>query len=337
MNTSASGQYKFILTAVLVFICLMVGLQAHEKMSSLQQAKLLSDEVNIDLLMNDVFWLADDARLGRASGTPSEDEVAAWLIKRYEDLKLEQFKKLGLSNFTHNFEFHVYDDMGVEHPAFGENIIGIIPGKEEPNKYLIVSAHYDHLGIEDGMIHNGADDDATGVAAVLEIARVIKDMGLQPNKTIIFAAFSAEEIGRYGSRNFCHMIYDKQITKNMMGLNFEMFGIARNLNNVGPMYMHIWEQQTVATQPIIQAVKTASDALNVDMITSFDIDPGSDALELLDCGVSATTMDVGGGERFEFYHPYYHSPEDKPEHIDQRSFHKAVQVASMSVWLLANE
>ena len=155
---------------------------------------------------------------------------------------------------------------------------------------------------------------------------------MQPQKTIIFAAFSAEEIGRYGSRNFCHAIYDKNIVHSMKALNFEMFGVAKGT----PMYVHLWEQQTLATQPIINAVRTASDALSVDMITSMEIDPGSDALELLDCGVIATTMDVGGGEQFEYNHPYYHTPEDKPEHIDQNNFHQAVQVAAMSVWLLAN-
>ena len=333
MTVKIYTQYKIFLAVICLLGFSFLTVNANQKNNILKQAQLLSQEIDIKLLMDDVAWMADDARMGRASGTPAEDEVGQWLATRYEQLGLTQFTQLGIANFTHDFEFHVYDQYGNEHPAFGENILGIIQGSQQPDEYLIVSAHYDHLGVEDGQIYNGADDDASGVAAVLEVARVIKKFGWQPKKTLVFAAFSAEEIGRYGSRNFCHAIHRKNIFQQMMGFNFEMLGATKG----APMFVHVWEQQTPATQPILHAVKTASDMLDVDMRTTADIDPGSDALELLECGVTATTMDVSGGEEFEYHHPYYHSPEDKPEHIDQENFFQAVQVAAMSVWLLANE
>ncbi len=332
MTQNKHKRYKITIVVIFFIFFFVITAQANKPKNQHQQALEFSQEVSMDYLMNDVLWLADDARLGRASGTASEDEVAEWLIERYMKLDLSPAKKLGLSDFTHNFEYHVYDDAGIEHPAFGKNIIGVIPGSGKPNKYLIVSAHYDHLGVEDGLIYNGADDNATGVAAMLEVARVIKKSGRQPEKTIIFVSFSAEEIGRHGSWNFCHILHKNNIVDNTVGLNFEMFGVVKG----SPMYVHVWEQQTLATQPIIQAIKTASDALNVNMITSFDLDPGSDALELLNCGVTATTIDVGGGDRFEYNHPYYHSPDDKVSNIDQNNFYQATQIVAMSVWLLAN-
>ncbi len=318
----------------LIVLGFVYNLNAGDKHAhTLSQATLLSKQINLSYLMSDVHWLADDDRFGRASGTVYEDEVAQWLIDRYKQLELKQFNKLGLSNYTHQFEFHVYDDAGIEHPAFGENIIGVIPGSEKPEAYLIVSSHYDHLGVEDGQIYNGADDDASGVAAMLEIARVISGLGVKPKKSILFVAFSAEEIGRYGSNNFCYEIYDRNLSDAMIGLNLEMLGAAKGRLT----YINVWEQEHFSTQPIIKAVKAGSDVIDVPMIATASIDPGSDALELLDCGVVATTMDVGGGEQFEFNHPYYHSPDDKPEHIYQKGFHEAVQVASIAVWLLANE
>ena len=232
----------------------------------------------------------------------------------------------------HDFEYHVYDDVGVEHPAFSKNIIGIIPGINESNEYVIVSAHYDHLGVEDGLIYNGADDNATGVAAMLEIARVIRNFSIKPSKTIVFVSFSAEEIGLHGSWNFCNAAHENNLAHSMVALNLEMFGPAKN----SPMFVHLWEQQTPITQPIIEAVRLASNKLNVDMTTTADIDPGSDALQLLDCEIAATTLDVSGGSDFEKYHPYYHSPDDKLSNIDQENFHTAVQVSVMAVWLLAN-
>ena len=334
--------YKVIIlfvTAMLMSLCLHAELEQRYIASKNNlfkindHARSLAKEISIDYLMSDVIWLSDDARLGRASGTPSEDEVGQWLADRYELLNLKTFRELGLSNYIHEFEFHVYDDAGVEHPAFGENIIGMIPGSENPDEYLIISSHYDHLGVENGQIYNGADDDASGVAAMLEVARVILKLGVKPKKSILFIAFSAEEIGRYGSRNLCHAIYDRRLNEKMIGLNFEMFGASRS----AAPYVNIWEQETTKTHPIIAAVKAASDEMNVHMMLSASIDPGSDALELLDCGVVATTMDMGGGEQFENNHPFYHSPEDKPEHIDQDGYNKAVKIAAMATWLLAND
>lgn len=295
-------------------------------------SKKIVKAVNIDYLMRDVEWLADDARLGRASGTPSEDEVIAWLVERYSQLSLNPFKKIKLSNYKHDFEYHTYDDAGIERPAFSKNIVGVIEGQEKNGGYVIISAHFDHLGVENGYIFNGADDDASGVAAMLEIARVILELGVQPKKSIVLVGFAAEEIGRHGSWNFCHAIYENKLAHKMVGLNLEMLGPAKHSNP----YVNIWGQGRNSTQPIINAVKLASLEAKVDMIVSPSLDPGSDALELLECGVVATSMDMSGGDLFESYHPYYHTPDDKPEHIDQNAYLKAVQVAAMATWLLAN-
>ena len=324
------GKTLSLIAYLILFSSSIVSAEEHATI--LKQAKILSTQINKDNLINDVAWLSDDARLGRASGTHAADEVAQWLIKRFEKIRLENFTKLGLKNFIHDFEYHVYDDAGVEHPAFSKNIIGIIPGANKSPEYLIVSAHYDHLGVEDELIYNGADDNATGVAAMLEIARVISEFSMQPDKTIVFVSFSAEEIGLHGSWNFCNAAHENNLAHSMTALNLEMFGPVKN----SPMFVHLWEQQTHTTQPIIQAVKQASDALNVEMMTTADIDPGSDALQLLECEIAATTIDVSGGSEFEKYHPYYHSPDDKLSNIDRENFHTAVQVSAMSVWLLAN-
>ena len=296
-------------------------------------AKNIHAAIDINKLMSDVEWLADDARMGRGTGTPAEEEVIRWLKKRFSSLSLKPFKKIKLSNFAHDFEFHRYDDAGIEHPAYSKNIVGVIEGSDKGGEYVLVSSHFDHLGVENGSIFNGADDDASGVAAMLEIARVILEQGIKPKKSIVFVAFAAEEIGRHGSWNFCHAIYEGKVSNKMVALNLEMLGPASHSSP----YVHVWEQDRYSTQPIIHALRLASEEVKVGMITTASLDPGSDALELLECGVAATTMDMSGGEQFEMHHPYYHTPEDKAENIDQRAYLKAVQVAAIATWLLAND
>lgn len=109
-----------------------------------------------------------------------------------------------------------------EVPLF--NVAGIIPGKSKPDEYVVFSGHYDHLGIGKGMqgdsIYNGADDDASGVTAMITLAKYYKKLN-NNERTLIFVAFTAEEIGGYGARHFTTTVdADKVVAM----FNIEMIG-----------------------------------------------------------------------------------------------------------------
>ena len=289
------------------------------------QALEFAKQMDIDLMMDDVAWLADDARQGRATGFPGEDAAGQWLIERYQSLGLQVFKQMGLSDYIHKFTFP-YDDEYLH----GENIIGVLPGGIKADEFVVISAHYDHLGIEDGEIYNGADDDATGVAVVLEMARLFAQSNLRPQKSIVFIAFTGEEIGHVGSGNFCYEIFMQRLVEKLTVLNLEMLGAVRDT------YVNIWDQGNTLARPIVAAVASASKQLNMPLLVSSGLDPGSDAVELLDCKIAATTMDAGGGDDFYDNHPHYHAPTDDPEHIHREGFLKVAQVATIAIWRLAN-
>ena len=104
------------------------------------------------------------------------------------------------------------------------NVVGIIPGRSKKNEYVIFSAHYDHLGIgaavENDSIYNGANDDAAGTTAVIMLARYFKALG-NNERTIVFAAFTAEEVGGFGSQYFSRQMNAAQVTAMF---NIEMIG-----------------------------------------------------------------------------------------------------------------
>jgi Zn-dependent M28 family amino/carboxypeptidase len=109
-------------------------------------------------------------------------------------------------------------------PITMSNVVGIIPGKTKPDEFVVFSGHYDHIGINpvvDGdSISNGADDDASGTTAVIELARYFKKIK-NNNRTIIFVAFTAEEIGGYGSRYFSEQLNPDKV---VAMFNIEMIG-----------------------------------------------------------------------------------------------------------------
>ena len=106
---------------------------------------------------------------------------------------------LNILGFEGNYE-QTFTFNSIEKTLTGTNVLAEIKGTQHPEKYIVISAHHDHLGIINGEIYNGADDDASGTAAVIALAAYFKDRS--PKHTLIFAAVDAEEIGSLGAEHF---------------------------------------------------------------------------------------------------------------------------------------
>ena len=159
-------------------------------------------------LQTDVKTLADDAMEGRKVGTKGEKKASEYLVKR--------FKEMGLTGAISDSKTPYFDPFEAQPSVHGtptgpkitgRNVVAVLPGQGEGTIYI--GAHYDHWGWggegslyrgADSAIHNGADDNASGVAAVLELARRFHDSPLQ--NTVVFIAFSGEEMGLWGSNAF---------------------------------------------------------------------------------------------------------------------------------------
>ncbi len=161
-------------------------------------------------LMRTVRVLAADSMEGRRAGTPGGARARRYLIER--------LKALGIGPLGGSYEhpFPLPRDS-----ATGVNILSVIPGSKPGGQYIVLSAHYDHVGIRRGEIYNGADDNASGVAAVLAIAEELKKTSLQ--HPVIIALFDAEEGGLSGARAF---LANPPVPKEQIGmiLNMDMVG-----------------------------------------------------------------------------------------------------------------
>ncbi len=160
-------------------------------------------------VLADLRYLADDARQGRGLGTRGLEEAGAYIAAQFERLGLRP----GAANGTWFQDFTVSPDApAVAHlglPATAtRNIVAVLPGRSPAlsGQVVIIGAHYDHLGLggpnaldpdSTGAVHNGADDNGSGTVALLEIARRLA--AARPARTIVFVAFSGEELGVLGS------------------------------------------------------------------------------------------------------------------------------------------
>ncbi|WP_113908343.1 M28 family peptidase [Aliidiomarina celeris] len=150
-------------------------------------ASTIPERLNIERLMADVTWLADAEREGRLQGSNGGIAARNYIAQRFHELGLEP---AGTEGYFHPFTTSVTDNAA--------NVVGIVPGTRPNLRTLVLTAHYDHLGVRDGDIYHGADDNASGVAAILEIARFLQQY---PNQhPIMIIALDSEERGIQGSR-----------------------------------------------------------------------------------------------------------------------------------------
>jgi hypothetical protein len=181
-----------------------------EYMSALQSGK------NMLILIDPKFEALFKRVRGRSAGgsvafkgTETKKTALVFVLGTFDDVK----------SFTVNYEVK-----SQELPLF--NVAGIIPGKTKPNEYVVFSGHYDHLGIiapvKGDSIANGADDDASGTTAVITLAKYYKKLNNNA-RTLVFVAFTAEEIGEYGSQYFAKTVDPDKV---VAMFNIEMIGKA---------------------------------------------------------------------------------------------------------------
>jgi Zn-dependent M28 family amino/carboxypeptidase len=190
-------------------------------------------EIDSQKLLENTKLLSDDALEGRAFSKPGNQKT--------QNIIFDKFTKLGLKTvvgnnlfqeFSHTFKGEERQDIFPikkakedfsnvpDTIAYGANIIGMLKGQS--NKSIVISAHYDHLGIRDGKIFNGADDNASGTAALFTIAEYFKNK--PTNHNFIFAALDAEEIGSLGAEYFLKNYKDAA----MINLNINLDMIAHS-------------------------------------------------------------------------------------------------------------
>lgn len=208
---------KRILT-VLVFTVFLTSVFAQTTAVKFVKTAPSSKVINAERLLKDIETLAADDMEGRGVGTRGGAKARAYVVKRFNGSGVKPFK----NSYVQPFEFTNRAGAKIE----AANVVGYIEGKKHKDKYIIITAHYDHDGIKNGEIYNGADDDASGTAALFALAEYFKKK--KPSHTLIFAAFDAEESGLRGSRAF---VAAPPVAKESIRLNINLDMISRSDKN----------------------------------------------------------------------------------------------------------
>lgn len=260
----------------------------------------------------DLRYLADDGREGRGIGTAGLDSAAAYVAAAFRRIGL---KPGGTDGYFQPFTVDSSAPAAAHVPgvagARARNVVGVLPGSGRlGNQTVVIGAHYDHLGRggfgaldapdSNGVVHNGADDNASGTVALLEIARRLKSQDAANRRAVVFAAFSGEELGLLGSTYYVkHPARPLETTYAM--LNLDMVG------RLGDRKLAVFGTETANEFPAL-----------LDSVASHDQMP-----------VSGTGDGYGSSDHESFYtqnipvlhffsgmHPDYHRSTDDWDKID---------------------
>ena len=187
--------------------------------------------VDREQLMKDLRALSDPSLEGRRTGTPGGLKARAWVEAQFAAIGLAQ---AGSSGYQQPFEFEHRSVRGVLSPgrpfrttySDAANVIGKVDGTTSGARAIVVSAHYDHLGVGDGTTYPGADDNASGVAVLLAIARQFR--AAAPRHPILLVAFDAEELGLRGAEA---LVGSSLLPATAVALNVNLDMVSRNDDN----------------------------------------------------------------------------------------------------------
>lgn len=259
-------------------------------------------------MVDALFVLAADSMEGRAVGTAGGARARRFL--------LSQLRSIGVApvggSFEHPFEFTTRQGVAVE----GVNLLAQVRGTTHPDRFLVVSAHYDHVGVRNGEIYNGADDNASGTAALLELARRLRAAPL--GHSVILAFFDAEESGLRGAAAF---VAAPPVPKEAIAMNLNMDMVSRSEASV------LWAAGT-APYPQFRPI-----LLGIEPVPGVTLKLGHDTDADGPSNNWTSQSDQGAFHRagipFLYFgvedHPGYHKPTDDAEAVTHQFYIGAVE------------
>jgi len=283
-----------------------------------------------------VEYLASQELGGRFPATAGDTLASEYIASQLRSLKLKPIvKEKKNKGFYHNFSFVKADVERNTH-----NIIAVIPGKDKrlKHEYIVVGSHYDHLGLggkDSGSrrpdtlgVHPGADDNASGDAVVLQLAKHFKKV--RSPRSIIFAFFGAEEQGLIGSKNFLEWM--KHADDQRINLPADIKGIVAmvNLDMVGRMRDHAMSVSGTGTSSEFKAIaESVAELTKLNISCTPDGYGPSDHASFVAVDIPVLFLTTGG-------HMEYHTPDDVPSTLNYDGMQQTLEFSQELITRLAN-
>jgi Peptidase family M28 len=256
-------------------------------------------------------------------------------------LKPKNFKKMieGKNVKTKNTFLTVKSERGSDLVPTA-NIAALIEGTDKTDEYVVVSAHYDHVGIDDkGRIYNGADDDGSGTCALLELAEALskaKDAGNGPRRNVLFLWVTGEEKGLLGSQYYTDVAPLFPLEKTICDLNIDMIGRIDKGHEKDENYVYVIGSDKLSSELHAISEKANKESENLFLDYTFNDPKDSNRFYYRSDHYNFAKNKIPVAFYFTGVHADYHQPGDDVEKIMFPKYTKIVKVVFNTLWELAN-
>lgn len=279
--------------------------------------------------------LASDEFQGRLTGEQGQRDAADYISQFYKKEKINPPKTSMLYGYFQGIAGGTFPRIEKD----TENVIAFIKGSEKPGEVVVISAHYDHLGVQGEDIYYGADDDASGTVGVMLIAKAfqkaVKD-GNPPKRTIVFLHVTGEELGLLGSKYYTDIQPIFPLKNTIANLNTDMIGRIDENHKDNPDYVYLIGSDMLSSElhEISEEVNDKYVQMELDYTYNSKNDPNqfyyrSDHYNFAKHNVPVIFY-------FNGVHEDYHKPTDTADKIDYKMLTRRAHLIFATAWELAN-
>jgi hypothetical protein len=322
----------FLLT---LFFTSCSGQNSSTKKTSLDEQIYINNITQLALKTH-LIIVASDEMEGRDTGSPGQKKAGRYLIEQYQKAGIP-FPK-GANSYYQPIPAAFLNAQYNENLGDSENIWAFIEGSEKPEEIVVVSAHYDHVGIKKGEVYNGADDDGSGTVALVEIAKAFqkaKNEGHGPKRSILIMHMTGEEHGLHGSRYYSeNPLFPLKNT--VADVNIDMIGRRDEFHADSNNYIYLIGSDYLSTDlfNICEAANKKYINLTIDYKYNDKADKNrfyyrSDHYNFAKHGIPSVFL-------FNGTHADYHKATDEVEKIEFDALTKRTQLAFAIAWEIAN-
>jgi Zn-dependent M28 family amino/carboxypeptidase len=292
--------------------------------------------ISIESLRTNLTYIASDETKGRETGSEGQKKAGKFIIDFYKKNGIS-FPK-GADNYYQKVPAAFLNAKRNENLPDSENIWAFIEGSEKPDEIVVISAHYDHVGIKDGEIYNGADDDGSGTVALMEMAAAFqkaKNEGNGPKRSILILHVTGEEHGLHGSRYYSeNPLFPLKNT--VADVNIDMIGRRDDFHKDNNNYVYVIGSDYLSSDlyNICESVNQKYINLTIDYKYNDKKDPNrfyyrSDHYNFAKHNIPSVFL-------FNGTHADYHKPGDEVSKIEFDALTKRTQYAFAIAWEIAN-
>lgn len=306
----------------------------HPKSEDIVTPVNYAETITAEELKEHLYTFASDEFQGRETGEPGQKLAAEYLKNEYKRLNIPS--PLGNDDYYQEVPSSVFSRGKIKD---SENVLAFIKGSTIPEEVLVISSHYDHVGMDDnGNIYNGADDDGSGTVAILEIAEAFKravDEGYGPKRSILFLNVTGEEKGLVGSKYYTdNPVFPLEQT--VTNLNIDMIGRVGEGKEDSADYVYLIGSDKLSTELHDLSEEINTKYVNLELDYKYNDENDPNRFYYRSDHYNFAKNDIPIIFYFNGVHEDYHRPTDTPDKINYDLLAKRAKLVFYTAWEVAN-